>query len=448
MLFLIYTCLFCWLSFFVTSGWVWENIFREAQYLDTLMPVHYVLLAVISGIIGLVLTGFTSWHVSLAMRGMTTIECLEKTRYLAPLKDSLQRQQSEHRRNPGLGEDATVAETLTHMGHRFVEAHANAIPGVTRAEEGEERSSPTPGSSNPSYRDDFSTAPSQSSSQSHMSPAQQSLAQHTGRTAVSHGSSRNRTYSSLERSRERRRYNDYLDETDSKKLPNAFDLGWRRNLTHLFGPRPILWAFPVINTTGDGWNWDVSDKWLEAREEITRIRDERIASDEYRRARRMASREEWGIDDTVAYDRYGERIYPNGQEAPQYDHSTASSYAEPTPAPSNNRSFRTTTMPFPPGFSDKRRSHRPSSSVSMQTLHTPERYRGRFRDEVDTCSDEYVDEDAYDDDLESGNAGLGSSRGTKNEPRSSGKAPPAFRGDGGRAPKRTEALDGEWRDWE
>ena len=62
----------------------------DGQYSDSLMPVNYVMLAVVAGIIGLVLTGFTGWHILLASRGQTTIECLEKTRYLSPSKKAQQ----------------------------------------------------------------------------------------------------------------------------------------------------------------------------------------------------------------------------------------------------------------------------------------------------------------------------------------------------------------------
>ena len=41
-------------------------------------------MATVSGIIGLVLTGFTIWHLVLAASGMTTIESLEKVRYSTP----------------------------------------------------------------------------------------------------------------------------------------------------------------------------------------------------------------------------------------------------------------------------------------------------------------------------------------------------------------------------
>ena len=193
------------------------------------MPINYVLLAVISGIIGLVLTGFTGWHISLAWRGQTTIECLEKTRYLSPLKKQLQKQRFA---NGHGGPEQTY-------GQQLAEIHANALPGVTREEEGEERYY---------QKDDLEQG----------SEAQQSL---------------RRNYDEMERDRERDRYEDYLDEQDSEKLPNAFDLGWKRNLRHLFGEKPSLWLLPICNTTGDGWHWEPSQKWLEATEEVRRQRE-------------------------------------------------------------------------------------------------------------------------------------------------------------------------------
>lgn len=187
------------------------------------MPINVVLLCTISGIIGLVLTGFTGWHLSLASRNQTTIECLEKTRYLSPLKKSMRRNQ-----NGVQGQS---------YGRQLAEIHANAIPGATRDEEGEELL-PT--------------------NDTNRSPAQQAL---------------HMNYNDMERSRERERYEEYLDEQDSEKLPNAFDLGWRRNLQHLFGEKPFLWFLPFCNSTGNGWHWEPSQKWLEAREDIKRQRE-------------------------------------------------------------------------------------------------------------------------------------------------------------------------------
>lgn len=126
-------------------------------------------------------------------------------------------------------------------GQQLAEIHANALPGVTRPEEGEAMLA----------NDDLEAA----------SPpnAKRSL---------------QRNYNERERSRERERYENYLDEQDSDKLPNAFDLGWRRNLLHLLGNRPLLWLLPFCNTSGDGWHWEPNAKWLEAREALRRQRED------------------------------------------------------------------------------------------------------------------------------------------------------------------------------
>lgn len=229
LLFLIYTSIFCWLCFGTTATWLWAEVLSEGQYTESLMPINYVLLSVISGIIGLVLTGFTAWHISLAWRGQTTIECLEKTRYLSPLKKQLQKQRFANGNGvPGQS-----------YGQQLAEIPANALPGVTREEEGEERYYP---------KGDLEQG----------SGAHQSL---------------RRNYDEMERERERDRYEDYLDEQDSEKLPNAFDLGWKRNLRHLFGERPSLWFLPICNTSGDGWQWEPSQKWLEANDDVRRQRE-------------------------------------------------------------------------------------------------------------------------------------------------------------------------------
>ena len=133
------------------------------------------------------------------------------------------------------------ASTLQRYGQQLAEIHTNALPGVTRMEEGEERSSPAPAGD----------------AEQHM----------TAREALM------MSYNKLERSRERQRFENYLDEQDSEKLPNAFDLGWRKNLTHLLGDSPLLWFLPIITTQGDGWRWDPSPKWLAAREELRQKRE-------------------------------------------------------------------------------------------------------------------------------------------------------------------------------
>ncbi|KJZ80428.1 Palmitoyltransferase PFA3 [Hirsutella minnesotensis 3608] len=215
LLFLFYTTLFSLYSFAVSGSWVWTEVVEEsARYVDALMPVNFIILSVIGGIIGIVIGVFTIWHIMLACRGQTTIEFLEKTRYLSPLRKA-----HLHANNP--------ANQVPDAAREFVDFHANALPGVTRPEEG--------GEDRPI--DDMAR------------PLQMS-------------------YEQRERLQTRKRYEEYLDEHDSEKLPNAFDLGWKRNLLHLLGPSPFLWLLPICNTTGDGWTWEASPKWLKAHERL------------------------------------------------------------------------------------------------------------------------------------------------------------------------------------
>lgn len=261
LLFLIYTTLFCWVDFAVAATWTWTEILNDTHYMDTYLPVNVVLLAILGGIIGLVLTGFTGWHISLAMRGTTTIECLEKTRYVSPLRKALDRPRGEQlpvNGHSGDPNEESLSHRLQGYGNQILDAHANAIPGVTRPEEGEERLSPAP------YPPGHGPQLSNGTQQQNLTPAQQALS---------------RSYAEMERQRERERYQEYLDEEDSEKMPRAFDLGWRRNLLHLFGDRPLLWPLPVCTTSGDGWRWEPSPRFLEARERL-RLRREQEASDE------------------------------------------------------------------------------------------------------------------------------------------------------------------------
>ncbi|KAN0069281.1 DHHC palmitoyltransferase domain containing protein [Elaphomyces granulatus] len=263
LLFLIYTSAFCWVCFLTASLWVWNQLVFDPRYLDAMLPVNVIMLAILGGIIGLVLTGFMIWHVSLAVRGMTTIENLENTRYLSPVRKTLDRQRKEHQRSAstesGQGHEG-FTRRLQDYGQQILDAHANAIPGVTRAEEGEERPSPTVRSRD--YRHSLS---SDGPDYFHTS------AQHPSPTPAQQALYAN--YAELERQRERERYEEYLDHQDNEKMPNAFDLGWRQNLKHLFGENPLLWPFPVCNTTGDGWYWEPSSSFLEARERVRKRRE-------------------------------------------------------------------------------------------------------------------------------------------------------------------------------
>ncbi|KAL2266346.1 hypothetical protein VTJ83DRAFT_5698 [Remersonia thermophila] len=245
LLFLVYTTLFSVYCFAASGSWVWaELLSNEAGYVETLMPVNYIMLCIIGGIIGLVIGAFTGWHLWLATRGQTTIECLEKTRYLSPLRRSMH-QAYINQHTPGQG------IPLPSYGQQLLDLHQNALPGITRPEEGEElRRDPAP---RPRSPDDLEARDSS------YGPQLQA-------------GSRRFTYDEMERMRARRRYQDYLDEQDSSKLPNAFDLGPKRNLLHLFGHNPWLWLLPICNTTGDGWSWEPNPKWLDAREKLARER--------------------------------------------------------------------------------------------------------------------------------------------------------------------------------
>lgn len=227
----------------ISGSWLWDEIVNDTVYVETLMPVNYVVLAIIAGIISLVVGAFTLWHIMLAARGQTTIECLEKTRYLSPLRRTMQNAyNAQHSDGRGVA--------LPRYGQQLLDMHQDILPGVTRPEEGEELRELAP-----HRRDEESSG---------------------GGTLLS-GMPRHMSYDEMERNRARKRYEEYLDDEDSSKLPNAFDLGWKRNLLHLFGHNPYLWPFPICNTTGDGWNWEPSPKWLEARDRVMRERDEQRA---------------------------------------------------------------------------------------------------------------------------------------------------------------------------
>jgi len=243
-LFLTYTTVFALYAFAVSGSWVWAELMSNTTYVESLMPLNFIMLAVISGIIGLVVGAFTAWHLYLASKGQTTIECLEKTRYLSPLRKSM--------RDAYVSQHDGTGVPLPKYGQQLLDIHQNALPGITRPEEGEEYRRPSPSTTN-------STSSTSTSSLT---------------TGPMLEGSRPVTYDELERYRAAKRYEEYLDEQDSAKLPNAFDLGPKRNLLHLFGPNPWLWALPVCNTTGDGWSWEPSPRWLEARDRIARERRE------------------------------------------------------------------------------------------------------------------------------------------------------------------------------
>ncbi|KAJ6260502.1 hypothetical protein Dda_4728 [Drechslerella dactyloides] len=214
-LFTAYLAVFCLFACAVSSSWLWNFVFYDGSIVDTYLPVNWVLLAVISGVIGIVVAGFSGYHFYLVVKGETTIESMEKTRYLAPIR------------------------------RRGLPWGANLFGGG--------------GSGN-----------------GVMSPAALEM-------------------------RERERYNEYMIEETAREMPNAFDLGWKRNFVHVFGTVPLLWFVPVRNSVGDGWTWETSDVWKHAQREMQeRRRREQAAEQE--RMRRAG----WGGDDV------GEPVTANG----------------------------------------------------------------------------------------------------------------------------------------
>lgn len=296
------------------------------------MPVNYVLLCTISGIFAVVLTGFTGWHISLACKGQTTIECLEKTRYLTSWKKSMQKKHFGHAGGHGQS-----------YGQQLAEIHANVLPGVTRAEEGEVLIA-----TNADLEQGLT--------------AQDSLQQN---------------YNDLERLRERERYEDYLADKASETLPNAFDLGWKRNLRHLLGDR--AWFLPICNTTGDGWHWEASPKWLEARDELRRQKENQWRELDLREHPPLTERYEEDDDQDQSGRRYltttnGVAIVPRAGQRSQ--------------SKADQVLGRPTNGYFDGDFS----SERPSSRMSMKTLRRRESFGERpDEDDDDLGGDEEGD---------------------------------------------------------
>ncbi|KAI8943074.1 hypothetical protein NX059_001107 [Plenodomus lindquistii] len=299
-LFLIYLTFFCWTCFATSSTWVWSEILSDGQYTESFMPVNYVLLAVLSGIIGLVITGFTAWHLWLTVKGQTTIESLEKTRYMSPLRNSMKQSLNDRHYL-----DAQANGRLS-ISEQIRDIHANVLPGVTRPEEGE--------------------VPSRTSSRS---PLPRQAPTSNGYSDPAHQS-----YEWRERQQNQNRYDSYLDERDNEQLPNAFDLGWKRNLSHVFGPSPLCWPLPIINTTGDGWSWEPSPKWLAARE---RIRREREHEEQIQKQRERAAG--WGVDSPTEPEFRRPTRGPDGWHPGQFGQPAPATrqYARPEWQPSNLR---------------------------------------------------------------------------------------------------------------
>ncbi|CAK7224077.1 palmitoyltransferase for Vac8p [Sporothrix curviconia] len=406
LLFLIYTTLFSLFCFVLAGSWVWTEIVNDATYTtagETLMPVQYIMLTVVGGIIGLAVGLFTAWHIVLASRGQTTIECMEKTRYSSSLRGSMP-----------FTAAATVAGAIGD-GISTLSANAQAAAaerGVPLPQYGrqmghgrDEEQGLFAGVQGAHDDDDDDDDNYNDTTYSN------SAGSAGGRRGPEAQMGRRLTYDELERYRAQKRHEAYLDEQDSAKMPHAFDLGTRRNLRHMFGPTPWLWPLPIGTTTGDGWSWEPSPKWIAARERMQQERDAQ-------RARERAAG--WGdyngpasssaappiVVTSATPPRYQPRqAYQNQRAAPppSLNLHPSSSSSSNRPAPSRYR-----RSPLSPSKADRILGRDPSqgyadsdglrtagNNVSLQRLSSA----GRTvpEDDINLFEDEDEDEDEEDE---------------------------------------------------
>lgn len=67
----------------VTGIFLWEFFsVNNPEEMDTqFLPINWIVLLVISGVVGVVIGLFGAWHISLVLRNYTTIEYMEETRF-------------------------------------------------------------------------------------------------------------------------------------------------------------------------------------------------------------------------------------------------------------------------------------------------------------------------------------------------------------------------------
>ncbi|CAK7567433.1 MAG: palmitoyltransferase for Vac8p [Sporothrix epigloea] len=260
LLFLIYTTSFSLFSFVLAGSWVWTEIVNDVTYAstnDTLMPVQYIMLTVVGAIFGLAVGLFTAWHIVLASRGQTTIECMEKTRYSSSLRGSMP-----------FTAAATVAGAIGD-GLSTLSANAQAAAaerGVLPPQYGRQMAH-LQGNGDRLRDEEMGLFAGVQGAHDDNNYNDDSTANYAG------DAGRRLTYNELERYRAQKRHEAYLDELDSAKMPHAFDLGVRRNLRQMFGVTPWLWPLPIYTSIGDGWSWEPSPRWIAARDRMQQERD-------------------------------------------------------------------------------------------------------------------------------------------------------------------------------
>ncbi|CCG82059.1 Predicted protein [Taphrina deformans PYCC 5710] len=99
--FLLYVSLWCGIMCTV-SGIFLHDFFTVNQPEETepqFLPINWVVLLVVSGVVALVVGGFGAWHVSLILRNYTTIEHMEETRFKGDQRRYLQAQSPKDKFN-------------------------------------------------------------------------------------------------------------------------------------------------------------------------------------------------------------------------------------------------------------------------------------------------------------------------------------------------------------
>ncbi|KAI5280715.1 palmitoyltransferase for Vac8p, partial [Ascosphaera aggregata] len=200
---------------------------------DTFVGIGCFILSVLAGVLGLVLTGFTAWHISLVSRNLTTIESLERTRYVIPLRDII---------------DQKRKEILTAWNQGLL-----AAPSSMSTSSSKQQQQPPPSSSSPpAIIQKRMQAQEEARGRGQFDAWQKDSA--SGVFSHTVDPYQQARYSP-EHLYELERHYIYVDDTEAGDLPHAFDRGWRENFRSVFGDDVLRWFLPTKDVAGDGWVW-------------------------------------------------------------------------------------------------------------------------------------------------------------------------------------------------